>query len=252
WSFLKTLKSARQNETQALLTSAIESDSDESQVTTRRIRTKPRIRQDISSEHEEEEQTDNFNPIPNLNGSFTSPLTTLFDFPNSFIQPPTDFNSSDVVQGASYQLLVTANKSVKLEKETQFNSKEFQELVLRKLAELKIQQDRVLTIISTGPAGDVDELDSLPDPCVTKEDISNLDKLLADDGQRKRLESYLVSIGGSTLQKTVNGILGHIVTDSLATVISYSGRGERAELGFGPRVDTRTTETQLKKKSTAQ
>ncbi|CAG7821692.1 unnamed protein product, partial [Allacma fusca] len=245
WSFLKTLKSARQNETQALLTSAIESDSDESQVTTRRIRTKPRIRQDISSEHEEEEQTDNFNPIPNLNGSFTSPLTTLFDFPNSFIQPPTDFNSSDVVQGASYQLLVTANKSVKLEKETQVD-------FVRNNSKLKIQQDRVLTIISTGPAGDVDELDSLPDPCVTKEDISNLDKLLADDGQRKRLESYLVSIGGSTLQKTVNGILGHIVTDSLATVISYSGRGERAELGFGPRVDTRTTETQLKKKSTAQ
>ncbi|CAG7730659.1 unnamed protein product [Allacma fusca] len=112
---------------------------------------------------------------------------------------------------------------------------EFQEAVLKDLAELNVNQDNILVAIKPKSYREFecDDYQAQIQPCCTENELMNLEMNLKNQEFLKQLERYLTSFGGKELKKTLNGILSRIISDELAkrTTLLLTGKG-KAELEF--------------------
>ncbi|CAG7728621.1 unnamed protein product [Allacma fusca] len=113
------------------------------------------------------------------------------------------------------------------------NENKFQETVLRRLAELKVNQDNILVAIKQKAYGEFecDDYQAPIQPCSTENELMNLGTNLKNQEFLQQLDRYLTSFGGKDLKKTVNGILSRIISDELAKRTTFTGKG-KAELEF--------------------
>ncbi|CAG7729752.1 unnamed protein product, partial [Allacma fusca] len=103
----------------------------------------------------------------------------------------------------------------------------FQEIVFRKQAEIKVTQDNILWAVTNRDVQDIREFSALSEPCNSVEALVNLNEQLKDgEFAVKCLEIYLASIGGRDFKRTVNGILGKLIGEELATATSFTGKGK--------------------------
>ncbi|CAG7825313.1 unnamed protein product, partial [Allacma fusca] len=92
----------------------------------------------------------------------------------------------------------------------------FQDVVLKKLAEIQVTQERILYLVGQNQVVETEDFDSLPIPCRSKDELDYLEKYLGSKGDRDKLERYLASFGGPNLKKVVKAILSKLLTDKFA------------------------------------
>ncbi|CAG7829620.1 unnamed protein product [Allacma fusca] len=102
---------------------------------------------------------------------------------------------------------------------------EFQEIVFKKLTEIKVTQDNVLWAVTQRDVQDIREFNA-SEPCNSVEALVNPNERLEDGEFAKCLEIYLASIVGRDFKRTVNGILGKLIGEELATATSFTGKGK--------------------------
>ncbi|CAG7821034.1 unnamed protein product [Allacma fusca] len=239
----KTLKAAKEAEAKSLVTSDLESDSDEEVLETNqrtRDRHSKNQRPDSKSlQVDSEEESVTFASEPRGGVSLQTHQISTNDGQNVSEAEVNDALGVEI-NIVNPEKLANNYCSVKCDTWTQTDVEDpgdtfkgsferFQHLVLKKLAELKIEQEKILMVVNYNSTAEVEFIDL--EPCQTQQQLEELEAQLLDANEKSRLEKCLGCIGGSNLQKIVNGILSRLMSDALAVKSSYTGKG-KAEFAF--------------------